>query len=348
MHLHSVDAWTHTHDYTTSAELSAERRTRWVVYLTLATMVVELVAGWVTGSMALLADGWHMGSHAAALGISVFAYRFSRQWAADARFTFGTGKVPVLAGYTSALFLGLGALIKPLPLDRRVVNRQGWVQFGAGLLLVVLCLPFSNLQNVFSDGGRLHQMSGFFLVFLLLVYFYWSFRQAKYATADPLSPEMEKVAEQPTWKALIKLFMGLALVILSSKIVIPTAEIMAVRLQVPEAIIAALLIAFGTSLPELVTVITAVLKGQGALAVGNIIGADILNVLFVAGVAAAATPAGLNAPKEFFLLLFPFMIFILGVFRIGIFLSGERLGRGFGALLLGLYLVFLIINITAN
>ena len=110
MHLHSVDAWTHTHDYTTSAELSAERRTRWVVYLTLATMVVELVAGWVTGSMALLADGWHMGSHAAALGISVFAYRFSRQWAGDARFTFGTGKVPVLAGYTSALLLGLGAL----------------------------------------------------------------------------------------------------------------------------------------------------------------------------------------------------------------------------------------------
>jgi cation diffusion facilitator family transporter len=110
MHLHSVEAWTHTHDYTTSAELSAERRTRWVVYLTLATMVVELVAGWVTGSMALLADGWHMGSHAAALGISVFAYRFSRQWAADSRFTFGTGKVPVLAGYTSALLLGLGAL----------------------------------------------------------------------------------------------------------------------------------------------------------------------------------------------------------------------------------------------
>jgi cation diffusion facilitator family transporter len=110
MHLHSIDAWTHSHDYTTPAELHAERRTRWVVYLTLATMVVELVAGWLTGSMALLADGWHMGSHAAALGLSVFAYRFSRRWSGDARFTFGTGKVPTLAGYSSALLLGLGAL----------------------------------------------------------------------------------------------------------------------------------------------------------------------------------------------------------------------------------------------
>jgi cation diffusion facilitator family transporter len=109
MHLHSIDAWTHSHDYTTSAELQAERRTRWVVYLTLSAMVVELVAGWLTGSMALLADGWHMGSHAAALGLSVFAYRLSRRWAADPRFTFGTGKVPTLAGYTSALLLGLGA-----------------------------------------------------------------------------------------------------------------------------------------------------------------------------------------------------------------------------------------------
>jgi cation diffusion facilitator family transporter len=59
--------------------------------------------------MALLADGWHMGSHAAALGLSVFAYRLSRRWATDPRFTFGTGKIPTLAGYTSALLLGLGA-----------------------------------------------------------------------------------------------------------------------------------------------------------------------------------------------------------------------------------------------
>jgi cation diffusion facilitator family transporter len=73
-------------------------------------MVVELAAGWLSGSMALLADGWHMGSHAAALGLSVFAYRLSRRWRHDSRFTFGTGKVTSLAAYSSALLLGAGAL----------------------------------------------------------------------------------------------------------------------------------------------------------------------------------------------------------------------------------------------
>ncbi len=110
MHVHDIESWQHSHDFTTSAEFSAERRTRRVVYLTLAAMVVELAAGWVTGSMALLADGWHMGSHAAALGLSVFAYAYSRKRADDRRFTFGTGKVSTLAGYSSSLLLGMAAL----------------------------------------------------------------------------------------------------------------------------------------------------------------------------------------------------------------------------------------------
>ena len=74
MQQHRIDSWQHDHDFSTVAEVDAERRTRWVVYLTLAAMVVELATGWLSGSMALLADGWHMGSHAAALGLSVFAY----------------------------------------------------------------------------------------------------------------------------------------------------------------------------------------------------------------------------------------------------------------------------------
>jgi cation diffusion facilitator family transporter len=110
MHTHDISAWGHTHDFATADQQDAERRTRWVVGLTLAAMCVELVAGWVTGSMALLADGWHMGSHAAALGIAAYAYAFARQRGADRRFTFGTGKVSSLAGYSSALLLAAGAL----------------------------------------------------------------------------------------------------------------------------------------------------------------------------------------------------------------------------------------------
>ena len=74
--------------------LASERKARVVFALTVATMLVELVAGWLTGSMALLADGWHMGSHAAALGIAAFAYSFARRHAASERFSFGTGSPP--------------------------------------------------------------------------------------------------------------------------------------------------------------------------------------------------------------------------------------------------------------
>jgi cation diffusion facilitator family transporter len=106
MHTHDLSPWQHTHTFGTAAEQHAERRTRWVVGLTFATMLVELVAGWLTGSMALMADAWHMASHVGALGLAAFAYRFSRQHANDASFTFGTGKVSALAGYSSALMLG--------------------------------------------------------------------------------------------------------------------------------------------------------------------------------------------------------------------------------------------------
>ena len=83
----------------------AERKTRWAVILTLVMMVAEIAGGWYFNSMALLADGWHMSSHALALGLSLLAYALARRYATDARFSFGAWKFEVLGGYTSALCL---------------------------------------------------------------------------------------------------------------------------------------------------------------------------------------------------------------------------------------------------
>ena len=104
----------------------AERRTRWVMWITLVVMVVEITVGWAFNSMALLADGWHMSSHALALGLTVFAYRMAARFARDRRFTFGTWKIEVLGGYTSSLLLvgvaltmlveSLERLVHPLPI----------------------------------------------------------------------------------------------------------------------------------------------------------------------------------------------------------------------------------------
>jgi len=110
MHTESIDRWVHDHTFGQDRKRSAERRTLIVSIVTVLTMVVEITAGVAFGSMALLADGLHMGSHASALAISVFAYRFTRAHAKDARFNFGTGKVNSLAAFASATVLALIAL----------------------------------------------------------------------------------------------------------------------------------------------------------------------------------------------------------------------------------------------
>jgi cation diffusion facilitator family transporter len=87
------------------------RRTQWVVALTIVMMVAEIIGGAYYGSMALVADGWHMATHAAALGVATLAYRYARRHAEDPRFTFGTGKVGELAGFASAISLAIVALL---------------------------------------------------------------------------------------------------------------------------------------------------------------------------------------------------------------------------------------------
>jgi cation diffusion facilitator family transporter len=111
MHAHTLGAHQHEHAFGTEERSGAERRTVVVVALTAAMMVVEIVAGLVFRSMALLADGWHMASHAAALSVAVFAYRYARSNARNERYSFGTGKVGALGGFASAVALAVIAIL---------------------------------------------------------------------------------------------------------------------------------------------------------------------------------------------------------------------------------------------
>jgi len=111
MHTHDLSAWQHDHHFGADTS-SAERSTRLVMWITAAMMMVEIGAGWWFNSMALLADGWHMSSHALAIGLSAFAYAAARRYARDPRFAFGTWKIEVLGGFASALvLLGIAALM---------------------------------------------------------------------------------------------------------------------------------------------------------------------------------------------------------------------------------------------
>ena len=250
----------------------------------------------------------------------------------------------------AGLIIGIGALLRPLPIDPIIVGKQGWIQLAAGCLLVVCTLPFGSLGNILTEGGRLPQSAGFLFVFLLVVYLVWSVRFAR-TTHRALIKIPASMAETHSKRnpfgIFLFLLLGIGLVLLASTLTIPTAQTVAIRIGIPPAVIAVTLVALGTSLPELVTVLAAVRRGRGDLAIGNVIGADILNVLFVAGLSAAVTPAGLIAGPAFFTHFFPVMLLLLIVFRIGLGGGRTHLSRSFGALLLGIYLLFILISPTA-
>jgi cation:H+ antiporter len=135
---------------------------------------------------------------------------------------------------------------------------------------------------------------------------------------------------------------GLAMVIVGARLLVPAASEIALRLHVPEDVIAATMVAFGTSLPELMTAISAIRKGHPEITVGNIVGADVLNVLFVIGAAAAAEP--LAVPANFYYFHFPAMLLILYSFRIFISMNHMVFRRWQGAWLLCIYGMYIALQ----
>lgn len=151
----TLDRWRQSKVPVPSSFAAAERRARLVLILTLVTMLAELVTGYVTGSLALMADGWHMGSHAAALGITAFAYHYARRNAQNDRFSFGTGKVSALGGYSSALLLGVVAFLVGAESVERLIEPSP-VDFADALIVAVVGLVINLTSAHLLAGGRQH------------------------------------------------------------------------------------------------------------------------------------------------------------------------------------------------
>lgn len=160
MHTESIDRRVHDHTFGQDEKKSAERRTLIVSVVTVLTMIVEIGAGIAFGSMALLADGLHMGSHASALAISVFAYRYTRIHAKDARFNFGTGKVSSLAAFASATMLALFALAMAWESIGRFLSPVV-IRFNQAILVAVLGLIVNGVCLAILGGhGSFHGKRG--------------------------------------------------------------------------------------------------------------------------------------------------------------------------------------------
>ena len=321
------------------------------LFLIVAVMLYTLGKGadWLVDEAVQLSTQWGLGK--AVIGATIVSIGTTTPEAAVSVLSAIQGELGLALGNAvgsiicdTGLILGLASLIAPLSFNRALASRLSNVQVSAGILMVLACFPWSSPAKVFSEGGRLHQYIGIVFIVLLGLYVWQSIRWAGAIKTSSEYDEETEHKESNTFLTLLKLIGSIAIVVVSAQILIPTVKTLAIRFNVPEEIIAATLVAFGTSLPELVTAITAVRRGHGELAVGNIIGADILNVLFVAGVSAAATPTGLQASGKFFQFLFPAMVIILIVFRIGIFVSGSQLKRPFGVVLVATYILVTVLS----
>jgi len=154
MHTRSQHNLTHGHTFEQCSR-GNERKTLLVIVLTFVTMIVEISTGILTGSMALLADGWHMGTHAMALGITWFAYIMARRYGKNTTFSFGTGKFGVLAGYTSALFLGATAVYMIVESCQRFLNPVH-IGFNEAIIVAIVGLLVNILSVWVLQGDNHH------------------------------------------------------------------------------------------------------------------------------------------------------------------------------------------------
>ena len=254
----------------------------------------------------------------------------------------GNGVGSIIAD--TGLIFGLTCILAAVPVNRYILNRTGWVQVGSATLLVLISIGVLLL----SDGEpKIERWVGFLFLALLVLYLYITYVWAKQGSGVLPEDEIAEHELMSVGKSWILIVGGLFLVILGARVLVPSASEIAMRVGVPDDVIAATMVAFGTSLPELMTAIAAIRKGHPEITVGNIVGADVLNVLFVIGAAAAASP--LLIPMNFFYFHFPAMLIILYSFRV--FISMNREGvfhRWQGYWLLGVYLCYVILQYTLN
>lgn len=154
MHQHTIKQWQQDHDFVINNK-QGERRTRYVLLLTAVTMLVEIIAGIAFGSMALLADGWHMATHVAAFLITLFAYHYASKHADNPAFAFGTGKVSVLGGFTSAVALGVVAILMMLESLERLVDPHH-IQLNAAIAVAFVGLSVNLISALLLKDHHGH------------------------------------------------------------------------------------------------------------------------------------------------------------------------------------------------
>lgn len=258
-------------------------------------------------------------------------------WTGNPGLALGNAVGSIIAD--TGLILGFACVMTRVPMNKFILNRTGWVQVGSATLLVAISVA----ALLIMPEPMIKREIGFLFLALLVAYMYATYRWAKIGGEQALDGEATDDSElMGIPGSLLQIGGGLFLVIMGARILVPSAAEIAVRFGVPQDVIAATMVALGTSLPELMTAVAAIKKGHPEIMVGNIVGADVLNCLFVTG--AAASAKSLAIPPNFYMFHFPAMLLILYSFRVFIAMQGKKgyFHRWQGAWLLGIYIVYLI------
>ncbi len=267
-------------------------------------------------------------------------------WAGQPGLALGNAIGSVIAD--TALIFGVCCLLVELPADRFILSRQGWVQAGSAALLGAVCY---GAYAASGDEAAIGRWVGVAFLALLAGYLYLSVYWNKQHPTPEVEDDVAAHAAHTDTAIPLLLLLGLAgiiVVILSSRVLIlSVSELAAVHWHVPEVVIAGTLVALGTSLPEFVVGLTSVRRRQYGLLVGNVIGADVLNVLFVIGASAAAAPLPIidkasDIPAIALLLHLPAMLLILAMFRVWIAMACRRgrFSRWMGIPLVASYVLY--------
>ena len=238
--------------------------------------------------------------------------------------------------YDDGIALPLAALFSPvaIAIDRTVLR-------SAAIFLIVVDL----LAYYLAYDGVLVRYEGALLVLCFIAYMVYNYWEQKTKTNQGSQEQDETDEALSVGKILLLFAGGLGGVIISSELIVKSATVIAHQMGVPEVIVALALVALGTSIPEVATCIIAARKGRGSLAVGNILGADILNICWIAGASAMVNPLAVG--KDVINFIFPAMLVIV-CSMLGLMRLNYQMNRWKGVVLLGLCLVYLVLLYTTN
>jgi cation:H+ antiporter len=264
-------------------------------------------------------------------------------WMGNPGLALGNGVGSIIAD--TGMIFGLTCILSTVPVNRFILDRTGWVQVGSATLLV--CISVFLLATG-AGTPVLGRGIGVFFLILLAGYLYITYLWAKRGGEKALEGQNERSGEPRGLVSCAAMISGgLLLVIISARLLVPSASEIAGRMGVPDDVIAATMVAFGTSLPELMTALSAVRKGHPEICVGNVVGADVLNCLFVIGAAATAKP--LAIPPNFFYFHFPAMLIVLYSFRFFIAINKDgRFKKWQGAWLLFVYAIYVVLQYSLH